>query len=52
MTNLVLVAIVTAYTWTGDRCADGHWPTNGTVAAPANIPFGTRVKIAGTMVVS
>lgn len=47
MTNLIL-AVVTAYTWTGDRTASGHWPAAGiTVAAPRSVPLGTRVWIEG-----
>lgn len=47
MTNLI-VAVVTAYTWTGDKTASGVWPVAGiTVAAPRSVPFGTRVWIEG-----
>lgn len=39
----------TAYAWTGERCANGNYPTEGyTVAcAPNTLPFGTKIYIDG-----
>jgi 3D (Asp-Asp-Asp) domain-containing protein len=42
-----LVLEVTAYNWTGNRCANGEWPIEGTTVAMNGIPFGTRVFIPG-----
>lgn len=47
MTNLILTAIVTAYCWTGDPCADGDFPRAGVCAAPHWVPLHTRVMIDG-----
>lgn len=47
MTNLLL-AVVTAYVWTGSPCANGSWPVAGvTCAGPRWVPLGTRVCIEG-----
>ena len=42
-----MTAVVTAYTWTGSVCADGHWPCLGECAAPRWVPLHTRVLIGG-----
>lgn len=41
-------AVVTAYTYTGQKTASGTWPKEGrTVAGPRTVPFGTVVWIDG-----
>ncbi len=56
MTNLILVAVVTAYCacprccgkWAGGPTASGAMPQQGiTAAGPRGIPFGTTVEIEG-----
>lgn len=55
MTNLVLIAIVTAYCHCADCCgkagqptASGRMPEAGvTVAGPRSVPLGTWVEIEG-----
>ena len=42
-----LVLEVTAYNWTGYKCANGKWPVEGTTIAMNNIPLGTRIFIEG-----
>lgn len=37
---------VTAYTWTGNRCANGEYPYEG-LCAVNGLPFGTKVYIEG-----
>lgn len=47
ITNCI-IAIVTAYTYTGNSCANTHYPIiNKTIAAPRSIPLGSIV-IVGT----
>ena len=36
----------TAYTWTGNPCANGNYPTEGYTIAHNSLPFGTKVYIA------
>ena len=38
---------VTAYNWTGYRCANGHYPIDGETIAINKLPFGTHVFIPG-----
>lgn len=38
---------LTAYTWTGNRCADGSWPEEGITVASNKIPLGTWIYISG-----
>lgn len=38
---------LTAYTWTGDPCANGQYPTSGYTVACNSLPLGTRVYIEG-----
>jgi len=38
---------VTAYNWTGYRCANMEWPIDGTTIAMNDLPFGTHVYIPG-----
>ena len=38
---------LTAYTWTGNPCANGEYPTDGITIASNTIPLGTRVYIEG-----
>lgn len=38
---------LTAYTWTGDPCANGEFPTSGYTVACNSLPLGTRVYIEG-----
>lgn len=38
---------LTAYTWTGNPCANGEYPTDGVTIASNTIPIGTRVYIEG-----
>ena len=48
MTNLVLTLWITAYCFSGHRCANGEWPVAGqTCAAPRSVPFGSAVVIDG-----
>jgi 3D (Asp-Asp-Asp) domain-containing protein len=48
MITNILTAVVTAYVWTGQPCADMHWPTAGlTVALPRRFPLGSIVEING-----
>lgn len=42
---------VTAYTWTGSRCANGEYPYEG-LCAVNGLPFGTRVYIEGVGVLT
>lgn len=37
---------VTAYTWTGNRCANGEYPYEG-LCAVNGLPFGTQIYIEG-----
>ena len=47
LTNIITAA-VTAYIWTGHRCADNHWPKEGvSVAVPRAIPLGSTIIING-----
>ena len=39
--------MTTAYTWTGNPCANGNYPTDGYTVACNSLPFGTRVYIEG-----
>lgn len=36
---------ITAYTWTGNPCANGNYPTEGYTVACNSLPFGTQVYI-------
>lgn len=36
---------ITAYAWTGNRCANGNYPTTGNTVACNSLPFGTKVYI-------
>lgn len=36
---------ITAYTWTGNPCANGNYPTEGYTVACNSLPFGTLVYI-------
>ena len=38
---------ITAYTWTGNPCANGQYPTEGYTVACNALPFGTKVYIEG-----
>lgn len=38
---------LTAYTWTGNTCANGEYPTDGVTIASNTLPLGTRVYIEG-----
>lgn len=38
---------ITAYTWTGNPCANGNYPVEGYTIACNDLPFGTRVYIDG-----
>lgn len=38
---------LTAYTWTGNPCANGNYPTSGRTVACNNLPLGTRIRIDG-----
>ena len=38
---------LTAYTWTGNQCANGEYPTAGLTIASNTLPLGTRVYIEG-----
>lgn len=38
---------LTAYTWTGNPCANGEYPTSGYTVACNSLPIGTRVYIEG-----
>lgn len=38
---------ITAYTWTGNPCANGQYPTEGYTVACNSLPFGTKVYIDG-----
>lgn len=38
---------ITAYTWTGNPCANGQYPTEGYTVACNALPFGTKVYIDG-----
>lgn len=38
---------VTGYTWTGNPCANGNYPTAGYTVACNDLPFGTVVYIEG-----
>ena len=38
---------VTGYTWTGNPCANGNYPTSGYTVACNDLPFGTVVYIEG-----
>ena len=38
---------LTAYEWTGRRCADGSWPVEGYSCASNLYPLGTRLYIEG-----
>ena len=50
MTNLLGVFLITAYTWTGSPCANGHYPVEGiTCAVPASIPLGTWLEIGSEL---
>lgn len=39
--------MMTAYTWTGNPCANGNYPTDGYTVACNSLPFGTRIYIDG-----
>ena len=39
--------MMTAYTWTGNPCANGNYPTDGYSVACNSLPFGTRIYIEG-----
>lgn len=50
MTNLFFVGLLvtTGFAWSGQKCANGRWPTQGvTCAAPRWIPFGTWLLVDG-----
>jgi len=38
---------VTAYNWTGYKCANLKWPIDGETIAMNDLPFGTHVYITG-----
>lgn len=38
---------VTGYTWTGNTCANGNYPTSGYTVACNDLPIGTVVYIEG-----
>jgi 3D (Asp-Asp-Asp) domain-containing protein len=38
---------LTAYTWTGNPCANGNYPTAGHTVASNYFPLGTRIYIEG-----
>lgn len=38
---------LTAYTWTGNPCANGNYPTSGYTVACNSLPLGTRIHIDG-----
>ena len=38
---------ITAYTHTGNSCANGNYPTDGYTIAHNTLPFGTQVYIEG-----
>lgn len=38
---------LTAYEWTGNRCADGSWPVAGYSCASNYYPLGTVLEIDG-----
>ena len=38
---------LTAYTWTGNPCANGNYPTSGYTVACNSLPLGTRIRIDG-----
>lgn len=38
---------LTAYEWTGNRCADGSWPVEGYSCASNYYPLGTVLEIQG-----
>lgn len=38
---------LTAYTWTGNTCANGNYPTAGYTVASNYFPLGTRIYIEG-----
>lgn len=42
--SLVMSEDITCYTWTGNRMANGEYPSNGYVANN-EYPFGTKVEI-------
>ena len=39
--------LLTAYGWTGNRCADGSWPEVGWSVATNSLPLGSMVYISG-----
>lgn len=39
--------MITAYTWTGNPCANGEYPTDGNTVACNALPFGTLLYIDG-----
>lgn len=48
MITNIITAIITAYTWTGNPCSNGQYPTiHHTVAIPRSLPLGTKVQIDG-----
>jgi len=55
MTNIVLIAVVTAYCHCADCCGKAGQPTSSgvapnrawTCAGPTNLPFGTWVRFPG-----
>jgi 3D (Asp-Asp-Asp) domain-containing protein len=38
---------LTAYTWTGNPCANGNYPTSGYTVACNSLPLGTKIHIDG-----
>lgn len=38
---------MTAYEWTGSRCANGNYPTEGYTCASNYFPIGTKLYIEG-----
>ena len=38
---------ITAYEWTGEKCANGNYPTVGYTVACNSLPLGTKVYIEG-----
>lgn len=38
---------LTAYTWTGNPCANGNYPTECYTVACNSLPLGTRIRIDG-----
>ena len=39
--------MITAYTWTGNPCANGEYPVDGITVASNALPFGVTVYIDG-----